>query len=69
VKYILNIKIHIFYKGEVDLTIAHLKSSTVECAPLIYGFNFTIWGGMDEKKGRKEEEVECSIFLLDGGEC
>jgi hypothetical protein len=63
----LNIKIYLFYTGEVDLTITDLKSSTVESAQPIYGFNFTIWGGADEKKGKKkEEEVECSILLLDG---
>lgn len=52
----LIIKMYLFYKGELDLTITHLKSSTVECVKQIYGFNVTIWGGTKEKKGKKKKK-------------
>jgi hypothetical protein len=61
-------KIYLFYKGEVDLTITHLKSSAVECAKQICGFNIMISGGTKEeeeeekkkkkKKKKKEKEEE-----------
>jgi hypothetical protein len=61
-------KIFLFYKGEVDQTTIRLKSSAVECAKQICGFNVTIWGGTKEEEEKKKKKVECSIFLLDEGE-
>ena len=52
----LNIKMYLLYKGEVDLTNTHFKSITVEGAKQIYEFNVTIWGGTKEKKRKKKKK-------------